>query len=68
MGTIEWLSPDGQSGNEHSRKDDLTSVAYMLVYFFNGGNLPWDYIKQPEEPYIDEKLADAYDKRVNYQK
>jgi hypothetical protein len=34
----------------------------------NGGVLPWDDIICPEEPYIDEKLGDAYQKRVDFSK
>lgn len=48
VGTIKFLSHEAQSGNEQSRRDDLISISYCLIYFINGGNLPWD-MPAPEE-------------------
>ena len=47
-GTIRYSSPNALSGGEQSRKDDLISIGYMLVYFFNS-KLPWQLIRDRNE-------------------
>ena len=47
-GTIRYSSPNALSGGEQSRKDDLISIGYMLVYFFNS-KLPWQLVRDRNE-------------------
>ena len=42
IGTAKFLSLSGHSGCEHSRRDDLEALCLMMIYFLNGGKLPWD--------------------------
>ena len=41
-GNIKYSSPNVLKGKEASRRDDLISLGYMLIYLFKG-KLPWDH-------------------------
>lgn len=43
IGTTRFSSINAQSGRSLSRRDDLESLAYILIYFLQGG-LPWQDI------------------------
>ena len=43
-GTLRFGSPNALKGGEQSRKDDLISAGYMIIYFMRK-KLPWQYIK-----------------------
>lgn len=44
VGTLKFASVNAHLGVSLSRRDDLESLAYSIIYLFNDGKLPWDKV------------------------
>ena len=64
-GTARYASINAVRGAEQSRRDDLEAIGYMLMFFFNGGKLPWQGVSCKEKA---QKYAKIYQmkKNLNY--
>ena len=61
LGTLSFSSIYTHLGIDQSRRDDLESLAYILIYFAKG-NLPWIGIKAKNK---DEKMAKILSLKMN---
>ena len=62
IGTIRYASVNVHNNLTYSRRDDLESLAYILIYFLKG-SLPWQGLKIES---LDEKHKKIYDIKTSY--
>ena len=59
IGTVRYISMNAHLGNEQYKKDDLESLAYMMIFFIKG-ELPWQNLKAKSRI---EKYSKIYQKK-----
>lgn len=60
-GTYRYSSIRNHNGSEQSRRDDLESLGYVIIYFLKG-KLPWENLKRKED---EERVIQIFNKKKN---
>jgi serine/threonine protein kinase len=60
-GSFRYSSINNHKGIQQSRRDDLESISYMMLYFYKG-KLPWQNIPAKDKR---DKLKKTYEKKRN---
>ena len=63
-GTLRYISINTHKGFEQSRRDDIESALYIIIYFLNG-TLNWDGIKCKTK---EEKIQKIMEKKEDFKK
>jgi len=57
-GTARYASINAHSGNDQSRRDDMESAGYVIIYL-SKGRLPWQGIRAPTKKQRYERICEA---------
>ena len=60
-GSFRYSSIRNHKGYEQSRRDDLESIGYMLLFFLKG-SLPWQGIKESDKSNKSKKICEMKEK------
>lgn len=65
IGCNAFRSRNAEKGEELSRRDDIESLAYIMIYLMNDGKLPWTELKNYN---IEEKIIKRREEKKNIMK
>jgi len=65
-GTARYVSPNVHSGLSPSRRDDIESIGYLLIYLLSG-SLPWQKIKHVDKSKKYEIIGDFKNSRTLFE-
>jgi serine/threonine protein kinase len=62
IGSVNFVSLNVHKGIEPSRRDDIESCIYIILYLLLNGELPWTKLKDNDKiAYLKEQLTNLYD-------
>jgi hypothetical protein len=56
VGTLPFMSINGQQGHMRSRRDDLESLVYTIIYLARG-KLPWSHLSRGSKVVLKKKFS-----------